>query len=162
MQTENRPDTESADQALGKADSFLRRRRRPMPQTTTDDDVPVLTDIVPEQTSTGKIEPRSAPPLATGMDDFSGLSGVPHHELDEHDPLLQVTDSELLEEIVAARLADALAAQSHAMAARMEEWVKQNLPTIVSQELNGARTRIVLRSFREIRALLHGEAADKT
>jgi hypothetical protein len=60
----------------------------------------------------------------------------------------------LTEQIVAARVADALQGQRQVVTLLLEEWLNFDLPTLIKQEFENASQRIVRRSLQEIHTLL--------
>ncbi len=237
MQPEDAPESDSASEALSKAEAFLRRRRPatavsaptqpsavPIPAPTPapaptpvsepepappaaaasteldevapaapdspppepavepvpvhssaplhrhDDDVPTLTDIIPEdQLPPPEPEPLTLTDISLELDehgrllatsqsladaDAAFLSSMPSDELNNWTPDLPPNDDELLNEIVSANVAEALAQYHTTLARHVEEWIKLYLPSIVDEELQMARSRIVLRTYHEVHALL--------
>lgn len=154
--------TDAADDILGKADAFMKRRRPTanptnalgVPDEALDDDIPLLTDIVPlEALSTpaapavditpADIEARIAEEVARQLD-----ARLAEQTQSLRTELRQQIQAELAENEQRDR-ADGLAQQQQQtqadLALALDQWLNRELPDIVLNELDGLAQCLVVR-----------------
>lgn len=163
--------TDEADEILGRADAFMRRRRSAPDPSHVDDDIPLLTDIVPLSVPRSALNELSDP--AVFQRPHRGPEAEPTLERSPPPPPLPqaapapapaatqrppvpvaAPDPARIEELVAARLQEALGEYRQEMAIALDDWLNFDLPRLVSREIDGIADRVVKKAGEELRILL--------
>lgn len=130
-----------SDEVLSRADAFMRRRRAPSPPPL-DDDIPLLTDIVP--TAPIKATKPTLPPAPAGF------------------PAPAPIDMEAeIAHRVAERLESTLAEYRQDLAISLDDWLNFDLPRLITREIDGVADRIVEKAGEELRVLLQAPTPPK-
>lgn len=173
--------TDAADDILGKADAFMKRRRpaatqepnAPASDEALDDDIPLLTDIVP-------LEELASPPRLSSPNEFDPAE----HEARIAEAVARQLDARLAEqaarmeadiraqvqEQIRAQLQSQFAAeeQDHLdaglaeqqsqtrndLALALDQWLARELPDIVANEIDGLAQCLVVRISQALKIRL--------
>lgn len=153
--------TDAADDILGKADAFM-KRRRPLPPTDgpaitdpQDDDIPLLTDIVPLDEAE-LLPPPVAPIAAVDAPSVEErIAAEVARQLAEHLAGQEARQAQQLAE----REAEQQAQWQQALNQTLDQWLARELPDMVAGELEGLADCLVVRIEQALRQRLSSLAS---
>ena len=135
-------DDEEGDRLMSKADALIQRHAG-FAATPEVDDLPVLTDVVDE-----RVEPFIGDAATIILEPTSDEPAIGEPEMLDETPVI-ATETALPDD-----LAERLVALDTAISRHIEEWVANELPQLVSRELDELAERLRTQATAHLRATL--------